>query len=55
MDHMSPEQIRGEPVTGTADIYSLGCVLFERVDGRPPGAERERMQPAGIPIVDEVS
>ena len=29
MDYMPPEQIRGEPVTGAADIYSLGCVVFE--------------------------
>src|SRR5581483_2238387 len=27
MDYMSPEQIRGEPITGAADIYSLGCVM----------------------------
>jgi serine/threonine protein kinase len=44
MDYMSPEQIRGEQVTGAADIYSLGCVMFECVDGRPPFAERQGMQ-----------
>jgi serine/threonine-protein kinase len=43
MDYMSPEQIRGEPVTGAADIYSLGCVVFECVTGRPPFADREGM------------
>ena len=44
MDYMPPEQIRGEPVTGAADIYSLACVAFECVHGRPPFADREGMQ-----------
>jgi serine/threonine protein kinase len=44
MDYMSPEQIRGEPVTGAADTYSLGCVVFECLYGRPPYADREGMQ-----------
>jgi serine/threonine protein kinase len=43
MDYMPPEQIRGQPVTGAADIYSLGCVIFECVSGRPPFADREGM------------
>lgn len=43
MDYMSPEQIRGESVTGAADIYSLGCVVFECLLGRPPFADREGM------------
>jgi serine/threonine protein kinase len=44
MDYMPPEQIRGEPVTGAADIYSLGCVVFECLDGRPPFADRVGMR-----------
>ena len=44
MDYMPPEQIRGEPVTGAADIYSLGCVVFECIGGRPPFADREGMR-----------
>jgi serine/threonine protein kinase len=44
LDYMPPEQIRGEPVTGAADIYSLGCVAFECLDGRPPFADHEGMR-----------
>jgi len=39
MDYMAPEQIRGEPVSATTDIYALGCVMYECMVGRPPFAE----------------
>jgi len=33
--YMSPEQCRGEAPSAKADIYSLGCLMFEALTGRP--------------------
>jgi serine/threonine protein kinase len=34
--YMAPEQIRGQSLDERADIYSLGCTVFEMLGGKPP-------------------
>jgi serine/threonine protein kinase len=36
MEYAAPEQIRGEPVDARADVYSLGCMVYELVTGTRP-------------------
>jgi serine/threonine-protein kinase len=36
--YAAPEHLRGEPVDGRTDEYSMACVLFACLSGRPPFA-----------------
>lgn len=34
--YMAPEQILGEPLDARADLYALGCILYDVICGSPP-------------------
>jgi DNA-binding beta-propeller fold protein YncE/tRNA A-37 threonylcarbamoyl transferase component Bud32 len=55
--YMSPEQWRADRVGPAADVYSLGCVLYEAVTGIAPFArgdgEAEPRMPRGLDAVIE--
>jgi streptogramin lyase/tRNA A-37 threonylcarbamoyl transferase component Bud32 len=47
--YMSPEQWRGDTIGPAADVYSLGCVLYEAITGIPPFQRGEADTPPEMP------
>ena len=57
VEYMAPEQWRGQKVGPAADVYALGCVLYEALTGIVPYARKESdtepEMPKGIDAVIE--
>ncbi|HEX6154038.1 MAG TPA: serine/threonine-protein kinase, partial [Solirubrobacterales bacterium] len=47
--YMSPEQWRGDSIGPAADVYSLGCVLYEAITGIAPFQREEAETPPEMP------
>jgi eukaryotic-like serine/threonine-protein kinase len=41
-DHAAPEQLRGDPITTTCDVYALGVLLYQLLVGRHPYEDARR-------------
>jgi len=52
--YMAPEQLKGEAVEGTADIFSLGCILYEMVTSKRPFQRRSGAATIAAILKDDV-
>ena len=53
LDYLAPEVIRGQPAGPAADIYALGCLLYECVCGSPPFGSRPFAEAAVAHLSEE--
>jgi serine/threonine-protein kinase len=51
-DYIAPELIRGESSGPAADVYALGCVVYECLAGTPPFGDRRLFEIAGAHLED---
>jgi serine/threonine-protein kinase len=55
IDYIAPEQIQGKPVDGRADLYALGCVLYQCLTGVVPFPRDETAALMWAHLQDEAS